>query len=503
MSRRTHIWVRVSIVLFWALMMAWLVRYEAFPGWFAGSFAGYRSLLSEGPAVIDSWMKITFADRPIGYSHTQMDTRERSPAEQYVLENQTLLQLNIMGEPQRVSVTAGAVLDALYQLQRFNFVLFSRRYSARVEGRRIRERTYVVKLHTDAGTQSMRVEIPDDVVIYSPFVEMSMSRLKPGRELRVKTLDPISMSPVDVLVKAVGRETIVNQGREKETTVLAMNFQGMETRAWMDDAGQILRQETPLGWTMEATTPDEAMATPLGEGGEGDDLLRAAAVPCAGEITDPRNCRRLRLDLSGLSLPASEIETPRQKVVAAKPSGAELLVTAAEVPKRGIPIAAMPADLKPYLASTPFVQADHPDMVRQARSIVGRRRDSLEAARAIYDWVWRKVRKEPTVSLPSALDVLKRMEGDCNEHTYLFVGLARAAGIPAQIRIGLMYNEGAFYYHAWPAVYVGEWVEMDPTIGQPAVDATHLSLLEGEFASQLKLLGMIGKLKAEVLEQGY
>ena len=64
--------------------------------------------------------------------------------------------------------------------------------------------------------------------------------------------------------------------------------------------------------------------------------------------------------------------------------------------------------------------------------------------------------KKPTVSLPSAREVLRTKVGDCNEHTALYVAMARAAGIPARVAVGLVYVRGAFYYHAWPEVYLNE-----------------------------------------------
>ena len=64
--------------------------------------------------------------------------------------------------------------------------------------------------------------------------------------------------------------------------------------------------------------------------------------------------------------------------------------------------------------------------------------------------------KKPTVSLPSAREVLRTKVGDCNEHTALYVAMARALGIPARIAVGLVYIHGAFYYHAWPEVYIDE-----------------------------------------------
>lgn len=67
--------------------------------------------------------------------------------------------------------------------------------------------------------------------------------------------------------------------------------------------------------------------------------------------------------------------------------------------------------------------------------------------------------------------------------------------------LGIAYHEGAFYYHAWPAVHVGRWVEMDPTWGQPLVDATHIRITEGELANQLELVQTVGTLTLDVLEQ--
>jgi transglutaminase-like putative cysteine protease len=140
-------------------------------------------------------------------------------------------------------------------------------------------------------------------------------------------------------------------------------------------------------------------------------------------------------------------------------------------------------------------------MIRQARAIVAQRQTPWEKALAIYEWVHRNVAKEMTISLPSALDVLHTLKGDCNEHTYLSVALARAAGLPAKIVVGIVYHEGAFYYHAWPSIYAGRWIEMDPTWGQPTVDATHLALVEGEKDQQVQIIKVLGQLKIQVIEE--
>ena len=113
--------------------------------------------------------------------------------------------------------------------------------------------------------------------------------------------------------------------------------------------------------------------------------------------------------------------------------------------------------------------------------------------------------KKPTVSIPSAREVLRTRVGDCNEHTALFVAMARAAGIPARIAVGLAFVRGAFYYHAWPEVYIDEgsrglWLPVDPTFNQFPADATHVRLARGGLDRQTAILPLVGRLKMTILD---
>ncbi|MEO1369353.1 MAG: transglutaminase-like domain-containing protein, partial [Acidobacteriota bacterium] len=135
--------------------------------------------------------------------------------------------------------------------------------------------------------------------------------------------------------------------------------------------------------------------------------------------------------------------------------------------------------------------------------IVGGLETPAEKAAAIYEWVWREVEKVPVMSLPSALEVLEGKKGDCNEHTVLFAALARAAGLPTGIAIGLVWSDelDGFYYHAWPEVLIDDEIHrFDPTLGQVQADATHIKLLEGGISSWPRLLGFLGQLELEILE---
>jgi len=173
-----------------------------------------------------------------------------------------------------------------------------------------------------------------------------------------------------------------------------------------------------------------------------------------------------------------------------------------ETPEALIPRYTLPAKdsaLAAYLAPEPLIQSDNPRIRAQARAILAREQDPARAAQRLLGWVAGHVERRVTVSVPSAVQVLEQRRGDCNESTVLYVALARAVGLPARAAAGLVYLDGRFYYHAWPEVYLGGWVAVDPTFGQFPADATHLRFTIGGLARQVELIRLIGRLKLEVL----
>jgi transglutaminase-like putative cysteine protease len=270
---------------------------------------------------------------------------------------------------------------------------------------------------------------------------------------------------------------------------------------WINRDGEILRQETPLGWSMEACEPADAMAYKSDSRHGQVDMLASAAAPSDGVIENPREIRRLEILIKGVDAVEADLTTPRQTVLGSDTNGIRLLIEARDWPdtaEQGSPPASAMTE---ELAATPFIQTGDPKLVRQAQEITAGLPDTVAAARAINDWVFTHVRKNPAASLPSAIAVLNAMEGDCNEHTYLAVGLLRSAGIPAKVKSGVVYMNDRFYYHAWVAAYArGVWVELDPTFGQTVADATHLALAEGELEGQARLLRYVGRLSVGILK---
>jgi transglutaminase-like putative cysteine protease len=147
--------------------------------------------------------------------------------------------------------------------------------------------------------------------------------------------------------------------------------------------------------------------------------------------------------------------------------------------------------LAPWLAPEPLIQSADPGIRTEARQILADDPDAARAAERLTHWVAAHVRKDATVGLPDAARVFAQRRGDCNELTVLYVALARA--------VGLVFVRGAFYYHAWPEVYLGRWVPVDPLLNQFPADAAHLRFIVGGLARQAQLMRFVGQLKLEGL----
>ena len=498
-SRKNRI-VVVAIVLFWVTATGWLILNEITPGAFSRVSQGYRSMFSGGIVVADSWMKISLNGHKIGYSHTSIESDEENAIQKYKVYNNTELNISIMNQKQSVSVTAESSLDVMYHLQDFSFSMRSGDYRMRIIGQREEGDLFDVKVKTADSYSTVHIKIPDDAIVYSPMVELALRSIKPGRQKRIKTFNPLSMTTENILIKALRYENLTIMNKVYHATVLSANYQGLEILTWIDSDGKVLRQETPFGWTLEACDAETALGTSSSDAGSYD-LLAGLAVSVTGTIDMPRDIERINVTIKGLSLKSDTLISPRQQVVTEGSNSVDMVLLKETLPVGSIALGEISGDVIEFLESSVYIQADDVDIVKKAKDIVGDETNSLQVALLICDWVNENMDKVPAVSVPSAKDILKVMSGDCNEHTYLFTALARSIGLPTKVTVGIVYNEGVFYYHAWPSVYVGRWLEMDPTFGQHAVDATHIKLLEGELQEQMKLMGVIGRISIEVNDE--
>ena len=224
--------------------------------------------------------------------------------------------------------------------------------------------------------------------------------------------------------------------------------------------------------------------------------MELSSIPANKVLFDVHLLKELKLKLKGLEIGDLSVEGGRQQL-----EGDILRIRKESFPGRSF----QPSDqerspeVRKALGSTPFIQADHPEIVAKVKEIVSPGDPAGVKAMKLFSWVHENIQKKPVLSVPNALETLHQKTGDCNEHAVLFAALARAAGIPADVEAGLVYQNERFYYHAWNTLYLDQWITADTALGQFPADVTHVRFVRGT-ESQIDLVPLIGRLNIEILE---
>jgi transglutaminase-like putative cysteine protease len=310
--------------------------------------------------------------------------------------------------------------------------------------------------------------------------------------------DPATLRNETMIIDVQAREVVRAADRPVPAFKVLTRYAGITSTSWITDTGEVVREESPLGLIVVKETPERATALAVPGELQSDMLENAAVVPNPPRrIDDPSSVERLVVRLDGVDLSGPDVQGAGQTV-----NGNVVEVRDAETLKAE----ESDEDLSPWLRPELFLESDAPEIVAEAKKAAA----GATAPRLIVERLTRYVNalleKKPTVSLPSAVEVLRTRVGDCNEHTALYVAMARALGVPARIAVGLVYVRGGFYYHAWPEVYVQErrgrglWLPVDPTLNQFPADATHIRLARGGLDRQAAILPAIGHAKMHVMD---
>lgn len=477
--------IGLAVVLFWGVMNVLLIKRQIGAPPPVLTLRGTEKITD----TIEEWWGVFYRGEKIGYA-TQIITPK---SKGYKLDDRSVLNLNLLGTVQPATTSLEMEANEDWILERFAFELRSKeiRFSARGQ---VKDRTLSLEIDS-AGHKSTRdlilTQAPYLLAALKPYVVTQ--QLETGKKFLFTTFDPSTLAQQVTTVVIEGREQIRVGNRTEPAIRLRQSFGGISVVSWVDGQGRTLKEESPAG--MSLVRQDVREAKNLSAHAVSLDLVAQTAIRVATPITDPQTRAAIRFKLGGVNLANFPLNGERQKL-----ENDRLEIRLEDLKRLNIPkIPVREARLASYLQPTPFLQSDHPSILALAAKIVNGETNAYKAAVKIKDWVYQAIAKEPTVSIPNALEVLQTRKGDCNEHTVLFNALARAAGIPAKTVVGVVYLRGAFYYHAWSEIWLGDWVSLDSVLDQFPADVTHIKFLEGEIDRQIDILQLIGNLKIEVL----
>nr|MBF0223300.1 transglutaminase domain-containing protein [Desulfobulbaceae bacterium] len=432
-----------------------------------------------------SFLGVYFKNERIGYVKNYFSVADDGAIS---LEQEALLQLNILGENHLVQMEGSALLSQTYLLQSFTFQIEAPFYTSNISGS---VDGTDIKLTILTGKD----EIHDVIHLKSPPFFATNRRayllhddLTVGQKVKIPYFDPISLAGQDTIVEYKGREKILINGRVFNLHKFEEVFSGVRVKSWLNDKGEVVKEESPAGFVFLAEP--EFKAKNIAEATS--EILSAVSIPIEGQLTDVASLNGLRL---GIELPEPEVfdlNGDRQSF-----DGAVLTISK-EVFSEDAQLCTGKAE---ELAATAYVQAHHPMIGAVVSQTIVGESSGIAKVRKLADWVYSNIEKRPVLGIPDALSVLASRKGDCNEHAALFAALARNAGIPTRIAAGVVYHQGAFYYHAWNEICAGErWISLDTTKNQFPADVSHVKFIEGEIAEQVKIGALLGRLKIRLKE---
>jgi hypothetical protein len=477
------------VVLSWAMCMAVLVHRS----YFVASAANLATDLARYESTAQ-WRGVYYRGEKIGFTVSQTVPTDDG----FELQEDGRLEMTLLGATSPAAIRTTARVDRTFVLKSFDFSLDPGTGPVKVSGT-VEGATLKLSI-TSAG----RTRTEERTLSEPPALMLSLARhlagvgLREGARHEWTMFDPATMGNAPVRVAVGRRELVRANDRPLPAFRVELSYGGLQTTSWVTDTGEVVREESPMGLLTVAETQERAMAKAVPRNIQLDLLEAAAVVPQTKQrIEEPRDVQRLRLRLEGADLSSADLQGAGQRV-----DGDTIEIVDART------LSAEPdaIDLGPYLAPEPLIESDAPEIREAAARLLQSGGTARQQAERLTRYVNSLLEKKPTVSLPSALDVLRTRIGDCNEHTALFVALARAAGIPARINVGLVAVRNAFYYHAWPEVYLAEgrgsglWLPVDPTFNQFPADATHVRLARGGLDKQAAILPLIGRVKMTILE---
>ena len=437
----------------------------------------------------ETWMNIYQQGQKVGYAHRQFF----KTVEGYRVLESVFMQVNTMGMVQDIRFKTEGNLRPDLTLSSFLFELQSSLFHFKARGVLDGK---ILTLITGVPGAEQKIDLPFEREVHLPIgilEALNVESLRPGDSRTFQVFDPATIAERPVKVVVASEETIPVMGRQEKAKKVSVDFMGAPQFAWIGKDGTVLKEEGSLGLKLEQVTKEEALnKVTLSPGA---DLTEIASIPANKTIQDVDRIKEIRVRLDGIDTRTLFLSGGRQSLDDRVLTVRKESVSSFPSPEQRRKVF---ADGKTHLESSPFIQADHPEIQAVVKKIVSADDPDVVKAKKLVMWIKRSVQKRPVLSVPNALETLQNRVGDCNEHAVLLAALARAAGIPAQVEAGLVYQRGRFYYHAWNVLYLGTWITADSVMGQLPADVTHIRFVRGT-EGQIDLIRIIGRLKMEIL----
>jgi Transglutaminase-like superfamily len=480
----------------------------------AANLAPARAQKAAGVAPGEDWFVTRLQGQPVGYEHSAVTTEGQGDNTSVVTNDEQLMVIKRLGSEIKLKITVKYWESSSGQLLKLQSNTDMSAMTMTTEAT-VGKNEITVKSGTGGTNYEQKVPYSGELLGPNGVRMRSVASLKKtGDKLTFQTFVPDQTAVKKITRTVLGLESI-DLARGKTDSIKVeeeMEDIPLKSTVWLSVDGETLRTvaAVPALGDIENVLTDKQTALAASSGSElSADVFKNAVARSNIRLPQPRSLDRLllRLALKSKDLGWPSLADERQKVLDQNADAMTLEIR--KVLPKGTaarPVAVAEAN-RVYLEPNSYLQSDDPEIKKIANDVVGKEPDAFKAAQALERWVYTNLTgKGFGVGFATASEVCKDRQGDCSEHAVFLAALARAAGIPSRVAMGLEYLEGIWGGHAWTEVLIGqEWIALDATLGLGYVDAAHLrimasSMKDGMGKEVTKLAQLLGNVDIKVTE---
>ena len=334
--------------------------------------------------------------------------------------------------------------------------------------------------------------------------------LELGVRFSASSFQPGSSDAIEVTATVGARETVSLPGGRQRLTRIDQSFAfpgaALRSTAWVDDAREVRKLAMAvLGVEMIMVECDKACATAPNQSSDvfSRTLVHSPRALSRGELDGVVRYTFMPRD-RGAALRLAD--TGEQRV---SPHRKGIMVDVRREAEVGIGVPPEASDF----AANDWLQSDAPEvsaLAKRALGEIGEASNDDARMRGLEHFVRGFIStKTLGVGYASALEIVRKPEGDCTEHAVLLAALGRSLGIATRVVDGLAYapefagERRVFVPHAWVQAWVdGAWRSYDAALA--GFDAGHVAFSAGDgdpwrFYQSLELLGRLELKRVEPL----
>lgn len=464
-----------------------------------------------GPADFTSDVNFTSEDRyyytiqhngqKVGYRSESWISRPNMR----ILVDATVLKMNLSGLSREVFLQSVVAVDSTTGLTRnMSFTLGTGAHSYAFDGA-LSGDSLAIKVKKNTLDPERAGVFVVDPAITSPSTLPFYLHLAEKETMSYQVFDPVIFSEYLVHAEREKNEIRMVDGARTNLTRFDVLYNDSRGTYWLDRHGRPVRVEGfPLfggllgDFTIEKASGQDVFMLPI-EVTFGGDILKELSIVPDRPVQNPRVATSMEVELDGIRAANIDISDTHKEYLSSNP----VVFRIHNVPVMTGDRLAAERELAyadtAVIGTSDYVQPKDARIIRAARDAIGAETDTLAMALALRRFVTESMSVVDEVTLTRSVDILRERKGGCDEYTKLLTALARSAGIRTRIHLGLVYRDGAFRYHSWPSVFAGgTWHAMDPYFGQDRADATHITLVIGDFERLVDLIRISGLISIKI-----